>query len=326
MLASPVVSQPQEPDDAPPRAPAGFLRRAWPWAVGAAILVAIILRVPFHSFRDSLAHGPHHWLALVNLAITLAVLGVESIVTWISLLTLRMRRAITDVFVVRGATYLLYIINYALAQGGFGYYLKRSGATTPQAIGATLYLLGTNLAALLLLTSLGWAIEGTAVPAALWWTLTLGCIGLALYLVVVLAAPKSLARIPWLEPLFDAGVRGHALAILARLPHVLLIVFSQWLAMRVWGIDVPVSAAVTIVPAIAIAAALPISPGGFGTTQAATVYFFSNYAAGATAADRSAAVLAFSIAHFVYGLIFVVLVGLPCVPRARRAGVITPAS
>jgi hypothetical protein len=82
-----------------------------------------------------------------------------------------------------------------------------------------------------------------------------------------------------------------------------------------------VPAALRVGPATAPPAALPISPAGFGTTQAATVYFFSDYAVGATADDRAAAVLAFSIVHFVYGLFAVILVGLPCVPRARRAGV-----
>lgn len=318
--------EPADPDDAPPpRARPGFLRRSWPWFVGAAILIAIIARVPFAAFRDALTHGPHHWLALLDLIITIVVLGTESAATWVGLVVVRMRRSFVDVTAVRGATYLLLLINYALAQGGFGVYLHRTGATARQAIGATLFLMGTNLAALLLLTSAGWAVEGDAVPAALWWTLTAGTIGLGIYLVIIVIAPRSLWRTDWLAPLFDAGMRGHAIAILARVPHVIFIVFSQWLAMRVWGIDVPVSAALTVVPAIAIAAALPISPGGFGTTQAATVYFFSDYASGATADDRAAAVLAFSIVHFVYGLVAVVLVGLPCVPRARRAGVINDA-
>lgn len=318
---------PADRDDAPsPRARPGFLRRSWPWLVGAAILAAIVVRVPFAAFRDALTHGPHHWLALLDFVITIVVLGTETAATWVGLVAVRLRRSFVDILAVRGATYLLLLINYALAQGGFGYYLHKTGATARQAVGATLFLMGTNLAALLVLTSAGWAIEGAAVPAALWWTLTVGTVGLVVYLVIIVAAPKSLWRIEWLAPLFDAGMRGHAGAIIARVPHVIFIVFSQWLAMRVWGIDVPVSAALTVVPAIAIAAALPISPGGFGTTQAATVYFFSDYAAGATADDRAAAVLAFSIVHFVYGLVAVVLVGLPCVPRARRAGVINDAA
>lgn len=319
--------QPADGDAAaPPRAGPGFLRRTWPWFVGALILGAIIARVPFAAFRDALERGPHHWLLLLDFGITVVVLGTETAATWFGLIALRMRRSFADILAVRGATYLLFLVNYALAQGGFGYYLHRTGVTARRAVGATLFLMGTNLAVLLLLTSLGWVLEGTAVPAALWWTLTIGSVGLALYLAIIVVAPRMLTRFDWLAPLFEAGLRGHAFAAAARVPHIAFIVFSQWLAMRVWGIDVPVSAALTIVPAIAIAAALPISPAGFGTTQAATVYFFSDYAVGATADDRAAAVLAFSIVHFVYGLVAVLLVGLPCVPRARRAGDINSAA
>jgi hypothetical protein len=302
-----------------------FLRRWWPWLVGAAILVAIIARVPFAAFRDALTHGPHHWMALFEIAITSLVLATETFATWVGLAALRMRRSIADLFFVRGATYLLFVINYALAQGAFGVYLHRTGVSPRPAVGATLFLMGVNVAALLLLTSVGWALDGSPVPAGLWWTLTVGGAGLALYLAVILVAPGPLARVEWLAPLFASGVRGHALGIAARIPHVVGIVLSQWLAMRVWGIDVPASAVLTIVPAIAVAAALPIAPGGMGTMQAAAVYFFSDYAPGATADERAAAVLAFSVVHLVWGLVAVVVVGLPCIPRARRAGVIKSA-
>ncbi len=309
-------------DNPPParRGLIGFLRRAWPWLVGIAILAVIVARVPVASFRDAMTHGPHHWLAAVNLAIIAVFLVTDGVATWIGLIAVRLRRPLFDVVVVRGAIYLLFLVNYALGQGGFGYYLHRTGAPIKQAVGATLFLMGTNLAVLLLLTSGAWAVVGGGVPAALWWTLTVGSAGFAAYLVVVALSPGFLVRRDWLAPLFDAGVRGHAIAMVGRVPHVFFLAFSQWLAMRVWGIDVPLSAALTIAPAIAIAAALPISPGGLGTTQAAFVYLFSDYAAGATVDERQAVVLAFSIVQFVYGALASAVVGLACIPLARRTG------
>jgi uncharacterized membrane protein YbhN (UPF0104 family) len=86
----------------------------------------------------------------------------------------------------------------------------------------------------------------------------------------------------------------------------------------VWGIEVPFAVGVTIMPAVVIAAALPISPGGLGTTQAAAVYFFSAYASGATADERGANLLAFAIVHFVYGVLAAMAIGLVCAPFARR--------
>jgi uncharacterized membrane protein YbhN (UPF0104 family) len=108
------------------------------------------------------------------------------------------------------------------------------------------------------------------------------------------------------------------------LPHMALVVLGNWIAMRVWGIPVPFAIAMTIMPVIAIVSVLPISPGGLGTTQVAMVYFFSAYASGASADDRAAAVLAFAIVHFVYGVLASVVIGLACTPFARRSGALPP--
>jgi len=129
--------------------------------------------------------------------------------------------------------------------------------------------------------------------------------------VVIAAAPSALARRPLLAPLFDAGIRGHALAMLGRLPHVSVMVLGHWAAMRAWGIPVPLGLGVTIMPLVVIASVLPISPAGLGTTQAALVYFLQDHAA-------KSVVLAFGVVHFVYGIAASLLVGLVCAPFARR--------
>jgi len=92
--------------------------------------------------------------------------------------------------------------------------------------------------------------------------------------------------------------------------------------MKVWGIDVPFWVAVTLVPAVALAAVLPISPAGLGTTQAAMVFFFAQYAPGVTSDDRTANLLAFGIVHFVYSVAAALLVGAACMLLARRAGLL----
>jgi len=299
-----------------------IVRRSWPWLVGIAILAVIASRVPLEAFRASIGRGPHLQLALVDLAVLVATLCTDSFSTWVGLVACRMRRPLPKVLAVRGAIYVLFLINYALGQGGFGFYLRRTGATTQRAIGATLFLIGTNLATLLVLTTLALAIHGTSDDPRLWWTL-LGCdLAFAIYLGVIALAPGLLARREVIALLFDAGVRGHALAILGRLPHVAVIVVGVWLAVRTWGIAVPFGIGMAITPIIVIASVLPIAPAGLGTTQAALVYCFSSYAIGATADDRAAEVLAFGIVHLVYSVAASLAVGFACIPIARRAGVL----
>jgi uncharacterized membrane protein YbhN (UPF0104 family) len=170
-------------------------------------------------------------------------------------------------------------------------------------------------------TTAALAIQPARDPA-LWWPV-LGCdAALAIYLAAIALAPGWLARRALLAPLFDAGVRGHAVAMLARLPHTAVIVAGIWLAVRTWGIAVPFGVGMTLTPIIVIASVLPIAPAGLGTTQAALVYLFAGYAAGATEDARSAAVLAFAIVHFVYSVSASLIVGFACIPLARRAGVL----
>lgn len=301
------------------------VRQLVPWAIGVALIAVMATRVPLAAFRASLGHGPHLALALTNLGIGLGVLISDSIASWVGLIATRLRRSFREVLVARGATYLLVVLNYAVGQGGFGYYLYRTGVAPLRATGVALFLLGTNFATLVVITTIAVAVHGPGASGdAMWWTLLGCCAAYALYLGVVIVSPGIFVRRQLLSPLFDAGLRGHVLAMIGRLPHFAVIVLGMWAAMRVWGIAVPFGVGLTTVPIVAIASTLPISPSGLGTTQAALVYFFSNYATGATPDDRSAAVLAFALVHFVYGLVASLGVGLVCAQRARRSAALSP--
>lgn len=315
------VERPDEPTI--PRK--GRLRRALPWVIGIAILAVIAKHVPVADFRRSIGEGPHVQLGLVTLATIFGVLCSDGLSTWFGLLALRIRRPVSRVFLVRGATYVLFLVNYALGQGAFGYYLNRTGVPGLRAVGVTLFLIGTNLATLLLVTTLAWMLAGNDRHSALWWTLVGGCAAFLVYLVIIAIAPRVLANVKILAPLFDGGLRAHALAIAGRVPHAAMLVMSYWIAMRVWGIPVPFVAGLTLMPAVIVASVLPISPAGLGTTQAALMFFFSDFAAGATSDERRAHVLAFAVVYFVYSVVSALIVGLACTPFAKKLGLLPEA-
>jgi hypothetical protein len=284
----------------------------------------IVKQVPFESFKSSLGKGPHVKVALTELAIACIILLTDTFSTWIALLSLGVRWSLKRVLGVRGATYLLVMVNYAVGQGGFGYYLYRSGLSALRAFGSTLYVLGTNLAALLVLTFTIWVVAGPRGGAhqEMWWTLVVMIGAFVAYLAVIATRISFLQRREVFAPLFDAGLKGHAVAIAGRMPHISMVVLGFWLPMIVWGIHVPIGVAIVYMPAVALAAALPISPAGLGTTQAAMIYFFADYAPGATSDERTANLLAFGVAHFVYSVAAGCLVGLVCMIAARRAGIL----
>jgi uncharacterized membrane protein YbhN (UPF0104 family) len=294
-----------------------FWKRAWPWVVGIAIIAVIAVRMPFETFRVAIQEGPHVSLAAINVLVIAVVLATDTFATWTTLIAVRIRWSMRDVLAVRGATYVLALVNYVVGQGGIAYYLHKAGVSTLRATGVTLFMMGTTFVGLLVTTAALW-IPGSPEHDALWWTLVISCAALAIYLVIIQIAPDFVARHELFAPLFEARLRGHAFTIVARLPHVAAIVLGHWLAMEAWGFEVPFLYAVTRLPIVALVTVLPISPGGLGTTQAALIYFFAPFAAGATDDAREAAVLAFAIVHFVYGTLAQLLVGLACVPLARK--------
>ena len=300
------------------RSVTSIARVAWPWLLGLAIIVAIATRVPLAAFRDAIHEGPHVRLLAVDAAVGIASLFADTFATWIGLLVMNVKWSLSRTLAVRGATYLLSLINYAVGQGGIGFYLHRDGMTGMRAAGVTLFSIGITFATLLAITVGAWLAGGYTGGTALTWTVVGSSIAFVIYLAIIAARPAALVRRELLAPLFDAGVGGHVLSVLARVPHVSLIVLGHWFALLAWNVPVPFEVAATALPIVVVAGVLPISPAGLGTIQAALVYFFSSYAPGPDSDARAAAILAFAIVHFVYTMVVQLAIGVACIAPARR--------
>lgn len=92
------------------------------------------------------------------------------------------------------------------------------------------------------------------------------------------------------EPLHEAGIKGHARALVVRVPHLLVLLVWHFVALRCFHIEVPVHVAVLYLPVVFAVASLPISVQGLGTSQMAAKYFFSEFSP-----RGDAAVLAYSL-------------------------------
>jgi uncharacterized membrane protein YbhN (UPF0104 family) len=139
-----------------------------------------------------------------------------------------------------------------------------------------------------------------------------------LYLTTIGFRPRFLQRYQLLAPLLEAGLRGHLRAAAGRLPHILFLVLTYWGAVRLWGIPVPLAQGVAMVPLVLLIGALPITPVGLGTTQAALVLLFSPYVPSTSPEVRAAAVLAFSLIYYFLGIGAQALLGLWCWLRLRH--------
>jgi uncharacterized membrane protein YbhN (UPF0104 family) len=143
---------------------------------------------------------------------------------------------------------------------------------------------------------------------------------MALYLAAVGWRPRRLQHYQVLAPLMQAGLRGHLRAAAARLPHMLFLVLAYWGALRLWGIPVPLAQGLAVVPVVLLVNAVPITPLGLGTTQAALVLLFSPFVPLPNPEVRAAVVLAFSLIYYVCALVAQAGIGLWCFQKIRTRG------
>jgi uncharacterized membrane protein YbhN (UPF0104 family) len=292
-------------------------RRWLPWLAALAILALLVREVRLDALREAFRHGA--WVALSAYIVleTLIALPADAFGTREALAAAGVHRPWSEVLLARGASYLLGLLSYVAGQGGMGFYLARTGVPAGRSAGAVLLLMIANGIVLVVLGAIGLAIELDRLEGMrtdlLLLVIAAAFAGTLAYLIVIAARPRWLERYGLLAPLFEAGLGGHLRAILARFPHMLLLAALHWGAFRIWGIPVPPVRGLALNPIVLLIAALPVTPGGLGTTQALQVLFFSPY-------GSAPAVLAFSLVHHAFSLIVQAGIGSGCWTLLRRRG------
>jgi hypothetical protein len=284
------------------------------WLVTAGLLFFLFKRIPF---RDVVAatRAAAPWTVPVCLASLVALYLADSFAIWKTFGWFLAPLTYAQVLVVRGATYLLAVINYNVGQGAIVYFVHRAtGVPVMRGVATVLLIMGVNVLALLFLTTAG-LVVAPDVPHAITVVACVAYAGLAFYAVVVAIKPRWLASRPLFDVLLGAGIKGHARALLVRVPHIASLVVLQTSMLHAFGVAVPVVQAAVALPIVFFISVLPISVQGLGTTQAAMVFFFARYAPGNESA-RQAAVLAASLVSQALSVMFQVTLGLVCL-RSR---------
>jgi hypothetical protein len=236
-------------------------------------------------------------------AFILALLAADSFATVIIY-----RRAVAPIrfrefLILRGASYLPSLLNHHVGQAFITVTLSRAhGVPLARVAGATLVVYASWVGCLLLLAAAAFPLNGTS---PLWSAAALAA-GAA-YLAVLAARPAALARSRLLAPLFEAGVRGHLAALAARIPHLAVLFLGTWLPFWFFGVRIPLSAALALIPVLMVAVTLPITPQGVGTRDLLAGTLFERFAEGATREERLAAIGA-STASFAAAITLVELV------------------
>ena len=195
-----------------------------------------------------------------------------------------------DLLPVRAASYVVGFFNTNLGRGAMAAYLSRQLHAPFLELGSTvIFLVLTEYTQLVL-----WAMLGLlGLRAEVSRSLLAVAGGVALFWLVVrwLLAPRdwSISRTFRL-----ATPARYAQIVLLRAPMFFVSLCLHYYAAQAFGIHIPFIQMLTFLPVIFMLAALPVTVAHLGTTQAAWIFFFSQYAP----APR---LLAFSLAaHLVF--------------------------
>lgn len=288
------------------------LLRLLPWAVALGVLALLFAKTDFRAVGRAVSNA-RPWAAPVLVVFLLLNFLADVTATWKTFSWFAAPIGFRETLIVRGASYPLALVSYALGQSAFVYFLHRTrGVSLARCTATVLLVMGINLLALLLLVTGGLlAGEGKALPPALHTVVWAAYAGLAVYAVVVALRPGWLARRPLFDVLLSAGLAGHVKALAVRMPHVLVLIAMQFLNLRAFGIDVSFVQSVLLMPAVMFVAVLPISVQGLGTSQAMMVLLFARFAPAGVAHPESL-VLAAGLSAQVLATVVQLIVGLVC--------------
>jgi len=275
------VSEPADavrPDDA--TAPAGARRRAplaarlAPWLITAACFAFLYVRIDGAARRQGTSALPFlasvfetvdwwTWLALM-IPYSAFYFLVDSVVLWKVVSWFNARVSLGDVLPIRGATYILSILNEQIGKGAIAYYLyRRHGVPGWQVGSSMLFIMFCEFYYLLSWALVGAALRWEALPAAFRMLPWLG-LAAAVFLVLWILyfrgaiAPGSRLRDRDLLHAFREARPWHYLAIvLLRSPALLAATVVYTLSLRLFGIEADFVSILGVLPLVFFGAATP---------------------------------------------------------------------
>jgi hypothetical protein len=303
------------------------LGRILPWAVTLVLLFYVFRMISFRDMGKALVQAPY-WTVPAFIVLVLGVYLGDCFAIWKTFGWFVARLSFREVLVVRGATYLLALVNYTVGQGAIVYFVNRSrGIPLLRGTAAVLLIMGTNILLLLIFASIGLAVSPD-MPAGLRKIVFGAYAALAVYCVLLVLRPRWLTSRPIFDVLFAAGIAGHLRTVLVRIPHLGILMVFTYTSLRAFGVEVPVSHAILYLPMIYFIGVLPIAVMGLGTTQFMMILLLSRYVPGAAhdPAKAAAAITAASLGGQAVALAIQATLGVFCMRNQLARDLRQPAS
>jgi hypothetical protein len=290
-------------------------RRAAAAAVTLAILGAIAWRIPARAVVDALRTADYPLFLAVMVPNTLFYFFWDTLVLKRVLAWFHGDVPYRELLPVRASSYVVGFFNTNAGRGALAAYLwRRLGAPFLELGSTVMFLVLTEYTQLVLWALLGvFGFRSDVTVSLLPVASGVAAFWIAFFLYArTTITPRSALR--WLfAPREWAVFRTFRLAAAARYVEIVLLrapmfvvsLAAHYAAARAFGLAIPFGALLTFLPVIFMAAALPVTVAHLGTTQAAWIYFFGQYAAAPRLLAFSlAAHLTFSFTRALLGLVW----------------------
>ncbi len=311
------MTQPPSSDPLAAPAPPGW-RRLLPLGLAAALIGFVAWRLDLDAFRASLART--HLAAFLGFtaAFTVALLIADCVGSRAVYRALVGPISLRRLVVLRGASYLPGLLNHNVGQAWLTYAIARAcKAPWLRVTGATLLIYATTFGCVVALGGLSLVLA----PGRFSWlppTMMVAGVLAAGYVIVLGLRPRWFTRARLTAPLAEAGLRGHLVAAVWRVPHIVVLFLGTWLSFSFFDVKIPLSDALALVPPLMVLVALPLTPQALGTRDAFAIGAFAIYASGSSA-DRVASVAAATLSWAVALTMVQIPLSLIFARAARRA-------
>jgi hypothetical protein len=282
----------------------------------AGIFFLILRRVPTAALTSALRNADYPWFLALMIPNTLFYFAWDTLVLAVVMRWFHGGVPYTRLLPVRAASYVVGFFNTNLGRGAMAAYQSRQLHAPFLELGSTvLFLVLTEYTQLVL-----WAMFGLfGLRAEVSRSLLAVAAGVAAFWVVVrwLLAPRdwSISRTFRL-----ATPARYVQIVLLRAPLFFVSLCLHYYAAHAFGIHIPFAQMLTFLPVIFMLAALPVTIAHLGTTQAAWIFFFGQYASvPQLLAFSLAAHLVFSLTRAMMGLLWLPAAYLELQPATAPA-------
>ena len=268
-----------------------FFKKVVPWVVTILLFAYLFHKYPPQNIWNSLKSVNIWALFYVATGYFLIMYVIDTYAIARILRHFRHKAPFREILPARGLTYLLMIINYAASQIAFAFYQNRKhGLPISEMLGIfgiivviDLYILATLAFITTFFTS--WPFEILGMNIAHFVRL-FAIAGYALFIINLIfwhgttgkfAFIDRLRKKDFFSVLSKAGLQDYLSVALWRLPVHAFIMVGMYFAIKPFHASIPFVNVLANIPLVFFIGALPISPGGLGTTNVALVELFQPF-------------------------------------------------